>query len=57
MIKKVIIAVVAILIFATLAYHQGWLSRKGKRAYDKTKEAIVEKGKDAIEKSKDIIDK
>jgi hypothetical protein len=56
MIKKVLIAVVAILIFATLAYHQGWLSRKGKKAYDKTKEVIVEKGKDAIEKGKDIID-
>ena len=45
-IKKIIILLVVVAITATVAYQMGWLSYKGERAYENTKEAV----KDAIDK-------
>jgi len=56
MIKKIIGLFIVIAIVATVAYQMGWLSWKGERIYEKTKEAVVEKGEKAIEKGKDAID-
>ena len=46
MIKKIIFLLVVVVITATVAYQMGWLSSKGEKAYDKTKEAV----KDAIDR-------
>ena len=46
MIKKIIGLVVVIVIAATVAYQMGWLSYKGERAYEKTKDAV----EDAIDR-------
>jgi hypothetical protein len=56
MIKKIIIAFAIVAIAATIAYQMGWLSYKGEDVYEKTKEAIVEKGEKAIDKGKDALD-
>lgn len=46
MIKKIIGLLIVIVIAATVAYQMGWLSYKGERAYEKTKDAVT----DAIDK-------
>ena len=46
MIKKLIALIVIVAIAATVAYQMGWLSSKGEKAFDKTKEAV----KEAIER-------
>ena len=42
MIKKIILLLVVVVIIASVAYQMGWLSSKGEKAYDKTKEAVKE---------------
>lgn len=56
MLKKIIVSFVIIAISATIAYQMGWLSYRGEKMYEKTKEAVVEKGEKVIEKGKDAID-
>lgn len=55
MIKKIIVSSIVIAIAATIAYQMGWLSRKGEKAYDNTKESILEKSEDIIDKGKDVL--
>jgi len=55
MIKKIIVSSIVIAIAATVAYQMGWLSRKGEKAYDNTKESILEKSEDIIDKGKDVL--
>ncbi|WP_455203742.1 hypothetical protein [Kaarinaea lacus] len=55
MIKKIIAFFVLVAITATVAYQMGWLSRKGEKVYDATKESIMEKGEDMIDKGKDAL--
>jgi hypothetical protein len=33
----------------------GWLSRKGEKAYDKTKESVLEKSEEILDKAKDAV--
>lgn len=51
-IKTLFIAIIAIVVFAAVAYQQGWLSPKGKTLYDKAKQGIVDTGKGVIEEGK-----
>jgi len=44
-----------IAIGASIAYQMGWLSRKGEKAYDKTKESLIEKSEEMIDKTKDAV--
>lgn len=46
MIKKIIVLLVVVAIAATVAYQMGWLSYKGEKAYENTKDAV-----------KDVIDR
>ena len=46
MIKKIIVLLVVVVIAATVAYQMGWLSYKGEKAYENTKDAV----KDAIDR-------
>jgi flagellar basal body-associated protein FliL len=55
MIKKIILSVIVVVIAAAIAHQMGWLSSKGERAYDKTKESVMEKGGDLIDMGKDAI--
>ncbi len=55
MIKKLIVLFVVLAIGATVAYQMGWLSRKGKKAYDQTKESVLEKGEELVDKAKDAV--
>lgn len=53
--KKIITIVVVLAIGATIAYQMGWLSSKGEKAYDKTREAVIEKSEEIIDKTKDAV--
>jgi hypothetical protein len=55
MIKKIIVLVVVLAIAGAVAYEMGWLSRKGKKAYNKTKETVIEKSEEVIDKTKEAI--
>lgn len=55
MVKKIIGLLVIIAIAATVAYEMGWLSWKGERVYEDTKDAVLEKGEKVIEKGKDAV--
>ncbi len=55
MIRKLVILFVVLAIAATVAYKMDWLSRKGEKAYDKTRETVIDKGEKIIEKTKDTI--
>jgi hypothetical protein len=55
MIKKIIALCIVLAIGATVAYQMGWLSRKGEKAYNKTKESVLEKGEKIIDKAKDSV--
>jgi len=55
MIKKLIIAIVLIAIVATAAYQLGWLSYRGEKVYENTKDSVVEKGKEMLDKGQDAI--
>ena len=57
MIKTLFIAVIAIAVFAAVAYQQGWLSRKGEQLYDKAKQGIIDTGKDVIQEGKKALQK
>ncbi len=50
MVKTLFIAAITIIIFAAVAYQQGWLSRKGERLYDNAKQGILDKGKEVLQK-------
>ncbi|HEY5603266.1 MAG TPA: hypothetical protein VIM41_09170 [Gammaproteobacteria bacterium] len=41
MLRKLIYSLILLAIAATIAYQMGWLSYKGEKTYEKTKEAIV----------------
>jgi hypothetical protein len=41
-IKKPVFIVVVIAIGATITCRKGWLSRRGEKVYDKTKESVTE---------------
>ena len=56
MIKKIIGLFIVVAIAATVAYQMGWLSWKGERIYENTKDAVLDKGEKVIEKGKDAID-
>lgn len=53
MIKKLIIIIIAIAAFATIAYQKGWLSDEGKKVYDDSKQKIIEQTKKAVKKGAD----
>lgn len=55
MIKKIILIVVVLAIAAAVAYQMGWLSSKGERAYEKTKDSVLEKGEQIIDMGKDAV--
>jgi len=55
MIKKLVVLFVVLAIGATVAYQMGWLSRKGEKAYDRTKDSVLEKGGEIVDKAKDAI--
>lgn len=55
MIKKIIVLFIVLAIGATAAYQMGWLSRKGEKAYNRTKESVLEKGEEIVDKAKDAI--
>ncbi len=55
MIKKIIFIFIVLAIGSTIAYQMGWLSGKGEKAYDKTRERVVEKSEKIIDKTKDAI--
>lgn len=57
MVKTLFIAVIAIIVFAAVAYQQGWLSRKGERLYDNAKQGILDKGKEAFQEGKEALQK
>lgn len=56
MIRKFIGLFIVVAIAATVAYQMGWLSWKGERIYEDTKDAVLDKGEKVIEKGKDAID-
>ena len=55
MIKKIIFIFIVLAIGSTIAYQMGWLSGKGEKAYDKTRERVVEKSEKIIDKTKDAV--
>ncbi|WP_455366092.1 hypothetical protein [Kaarinaea lacus] len=55
MLKKIIGLFLIIAIAATVAYQMGWLSWKGERVYEDTKDAVLKEGEKVIEKGKDAI--
>jgi hypothetical protein len=55
MIKKLLTLIIVVAIAATVAYQMGWLSRKGEKTYDKTKDAVMEKGEAIVDKAKEAI--
>jgi len=55
MIKKMLVLFVVLAIGATVAYKMDWLSRKGEKAYDKTREAVIEKSEKVVDKTRDAI--
>ena len=55
MMKKIMTLFVVLAIGATAAYQMGWLSSKGEKAYDNTKESLIEKSENIIDKTKDTI--
>jgi hypothetical protein len=57
MIRTIIIAGISIAVIAAIAFHKGWLSPKGEKMYQNTKEIIMQKGGEAVKKGKEIIDK
>ncbi len=52
MIKKIIFLVVMLVVAASVAYQMGWLSSKGEKTFDKTKESVMEKGEKLIDMGK-----
>ena len=42
-----------IAIGATVACQVSWLTRKGEKAYDRTKESVLERGEEIVDKAKD----
>jgi hypothetical protein len=57
MIRTIIIVVISIAVIATIAYHKGWLSSKGEKVYENTKEKIVKQGSNVLKKGKELIEK
>jgi hypothetical protein len=55
MIKKIVVLFVVLAIGASVAYQMGWLSRKGEKAYDRTKESVLKKREEIVDKAKDAI--
>lgn len=55
MIKKMLVLFVVLAIGATVAYKMDWLSRKGEKAYDKTREAVIEESEKVVDKTRDAI--
>jgi len=55
MINRLIVLFVVLAIGATVAYKMDWLSRKGEKAYDKTRKTVVKEGEKVIDKTKDAI--
>jgi len=55
MIKKIIFISIVFAIGASIAYQMGWLSRKGEKAYNKTRESVIEKSEEIIDKTKDVV--
>ncbi len=55
MIKKLIGLFVVLAIVATVAHQMGWLSRKGEKAYDKAKDAVMEKSEEIVDNAKDAV--
>ena len=55
MIKKIVIVAVFIAIVATVAYEMGWLSYRGEKVYDKTKDTVLEKGKQLVDQGKEAV--
>jgi hypothetical protein len=55
-IKKLLVVIIIVAIGATAAYQMGWLSRKGEKAYDRTKESVLEKGEEIVDKAKDAME-
>ena len=55
MIKKIIVAAVFLAIVATIAYQMGWLSYRGEKVYDDTKQTVIEKGKQIVDQGKEAV--
>ena len=55
MLKKIIVLFIILALAGTVAYEMGWLSRKGKKAYKKTKETVIEKSEKVIDKTRDAV--
>jgi hypothetical protein len=55
MLQKLIVIVIALAIFAAIAYQMGWLSRKGESVFKKTTSTFVDKSEDLVNKSKDML--
>jgi hypothetical protein len=56
MLQKFIIIIIAIAVFAAIAYQMGWLSNEGESVFEQTTSTVVEKGEDLVNKGKDILD-
>ena len=55
MIIRIIIVFIVLAIGATVAYKMGWLSGEGEKAYDETKDAVIENSEKAVDKVNDAI--
>ena len=55
MIKNIIFVLIVIAIGGAIAYQMGWLSSKGEKVYEKTRDSVVEKSETIIDKSRDAI--
>jgi hypothetical protein len=55
MIKKLLVLIIVLAAAASVAYQMGWLSRKGEKAYDKTKQSVMEKSEEIIDKATDAM--
>lgn len=56
MIKKIIVVLTVLALASSVAYEMGWLSRKGEKAYESTRETVIEKSEKVIDKTKDAIE-
>lgn len=56
MIKKVVFAIVVVVIFASVAYQLGWLSGEGEDVFEDTRDSVMEKSEDMVDKAKDAMD-
>jgi hypothetical protein len=56
MLQKLIVIVIALAVFAAIAYQMGWLSSEGESVFQKTTSTFVDKSEDLVNKSKKMLE-